>query len=191
VRRMIRRPLRQTFAALTLCCVSCFFGWGNGPGHAQALILRSTGPSAARYPVGMRLPREAEIVLRPSDRLQVLFRHRDTTVSRTFSGPSTFRLTNPPPVVQAIATSRARAGVAGVRGGGYLMAGFAPDPWIDEVTIERDRRDRTPVCGFGEYLSPQTVISYSAGKYPLIISATSTEDLVMTVESPVRSCAMR
>ena len=53
---------------------------------ADALVVRSTGPSAATYPVGRRLPDAERVVLRAGDRV-VLVGENGT---RTLAGPGNF-----------------------------------------------------------------------------------------------------
>ena len=53
---------------------------------AEAIVVRSTGPSAATYPVGRRLPATERVVLRAGDRV-VLVGEGPT---RTISGPGNF-----------------------------------------------------------------------------------------------------
>lgn len=55
---------------------------------AAALIVRSTGPSAATYKPGKALPDNAKVALKPGDTLTVLA----TDSTRTFRGPGTFAL---------------------------------------------------------------------------------------------------
>ena len=44
---------RRTLAAAVL--IGASFGWSVAA-HAQAVVIRSTGPSAAAYPMGRKLP---------------------------------------------------------------------------------------------------------------------------------------
>src|SRR5687767_8423130 len=59
-----------------------------GVAHAQGVVVRSTGPSAAQYPQGKRLPANAKVTLRSGDRLTVL----DKAGTRVLSGPGSFTL---------------------------------------------------------------------------------------------------
>ena len=59
-----------------------------GAAHAQTVVLRSTGPSAAAYPQGKKLPANAKVTLKAGDRLTVL----DKAGSRVLSGPGSFTL---------------------------------------------------------------------------------------------------
>ena len=53
---------------------------------ADALVVRSTGPSAASYPVGRRLPPTDRVVLRQGDRVVLV----GEGATRTLSGPGSF-----------------------------------------------------------------------------------------------------
>jgi hypothetical protein len=59
-----------------------------GVAHAQAVVVRSTGPSAAQYPQGKRLPANVKVTLRGGDRVTVL----DKAGTRVLSGPGSFTL---------------------------------------------------------------------------------------------------
>lgn len=61
------------------------------PALADALVVRSTGPSAATYRVGQRLPTTARVVLRGGDRV-VLVGEGGT---RTLTGPGSFPVRAP------------------------------------------------------------------------------------------------
>jgi hypothetical protein len=56
------------------------------PALADALVVRSTGPSAASYPVGRRLPDDGRVVLRAGDRVVLV----SNSGTRTLSGPGTY-----------------------------------------------------------------------------------------------------
>ncbi|MEQ1510998.1 MAG: hypothetical protein ABL909_11430 [Sphingopyxis sp.] len=58
----------------------------SGAALAEAIIVRSTGPSAAAYPVGRRMPTTQRIVLRAGDRVVLV----GEGPSRTLSGPGSF-----------------------------------------------------------------------------------------------------
>ena len=55
-----------------LMAAGCLFSAGSA--LAQAIVVRSTGPSAAEYPQGRKLPANASVTLRAGDRLTVLDR---------------------------------------------------------------------------------------------------------------------
>ena len=69
-------PLTCTAIAATLPTIA----------HADALVVRTSGPSAATYPVGRRLPPNERIVLRAGDRVTIV----GEGPSRTLSGPGNF-----------------------------------------------------------------------------------------------------
>lgn len=81
---------------------------------ADALVVRSTGPSAATYPVGRRLPPTDRIVLRDGDRV-VLVGEGGT---RTLSGPGSFPVRNGNSA--AVQTSGATLGRYLSTGGGTI-----------------------------------------------------------------------
>lgn len=80
-----------------------------GVAQAQAVVVRSTGPSATQYPQGKRLPANAKVTLRSGDRLTVL----DKNGTRILTGPRTVVLD----------ASVARDQTAGSRVGNVLSAG--------------------------------------------------------------------
>lgn len=59
-----------------------------GSALAQSVVVRSTGPSAATYPQGKKLPANASLTLRSGDKVTVL----DKSGTRVLSGPGTFAL---------------------------------------------------------------------------------------------------
>ncbi|MET0180158.1 MAG: hypothetical protein ABW194_06700 [Novosphingobium sp.] len=61
---------------------------GAQPALAQAVVVRSTGPSMATYPQGKKLPANAKVTLKTGDRLTVL----DKAGTRVLSGPGSFTL---------------------------------------------------------------------------------------------------
>ena len=64
------------------------FGFAAGTAHAQSVIVRSTGPSAAIYPQGKKLAVNARVTLKPGDKLTVL----DKAGTRVLAGPGNFTL---------------------------------------------------------------------------------------------------
>lgn len=56
--------------------------------QAQAVVVRSTGPSAAAYPMGRKLPAGAAVTLKAGDQITVI----DQAGSRVLSGPGSFKL---------------------------------------------------------------------------------------------------
>lgn len=64
------------------------FGLAASAAQAQSVIVRSTGPSAATYPQGKKLPANAKVALKPGDKLTVL----DKAGTRILTGPGSFTL---------------------------------------------------------------------------------------------------
>jgi hypothetical protein len=106
--------------------------------HADALVVRSTGPSAASYPVGRRLPATDRVVLRAGDRVVLV----GEGATRTLSGPGNF------PVRASAATPQRRTNTLGrylstsgstisrtgaVRGSGADAPASAPNLWVVDV----------------------------------------------------------
>lgn len=102
----ISRSLRFTKAML-LPCAAAGALLAADVAAAAALIVRSTGPSAATYKPGKALPDDAKVALKPGDTLTVLA--SDST--RTFRGPGTFAL-----------ASAGSGPAAGARGRGRFSA---------------------------------------------------------------------
>lgn len=109
-----------------------------GGALAQAIVVRSTGPSAATYPQGKKLPAGASISLKPGDKLTVL----DKAGSRVISGPGTFALDGSvnrgtgSMMANMMAGGGSRARTGAVRGAPVgLEAPTAPDNiWAVDVT---------------------------------------------------------
>jgi hypothetical protein len=76
---------RCTLAAGALLAAS--FGL-SAVAQAQAVVIRSTGPSATAYPAGRKLPAGASVVLKAGDQVTVI----DKAGSRVLSGPGSFKL---------------------------------------------------------------------------------------------------
>lgn len=106
---------------------------------ADAIIVRSTGPSAATYPVGHRMPASARIVLRAGDRVVLV----GEGPSRTLSGPGNFpvRSANAANVGSTNTLGRYLSATGGtisrtgaVRGSGVGEApASAPNLWVVDV----------------------------------------------------------
>lgn len=77
----------RTLAAAAV--IGASFAW-TAMAHAQAVVIRSTGPSAAAYPMGRKLPAGATVTLKASDQVTVI----DQAGSRVLSGPGSFRIDN-------------------------------------------------------------------------------------------------
>jgi hypothetical protein len=67
--------------------IAAGLGWGAAA-EAQSVVIRSTGPSAAAYPMGRKLPAGAAVVLRSGDQVTVI----DQAGSRVLAGPGSFKL---------------------------------------------------------------------------------------------------
>lgn len=102
---------------------------------AQAVVVRSTGPSAATYPMGRKLPANATVVLKAGDQVTVF----DKAGSRVLAGPGTYTLNGSverSAPATAVAALMVRGGGARVRTGavrGAPMAGMAPHEGPDSV----------------------------------------------------------
>jgi hypothetical protein len=96
---------------------------------AEVLVLRSVGPSAARYRAGQRLPDNTSFTLRPGDAVTVLAGGG----TRTFRGPGTYSASGP-----ARAGGTASAGprrmTGAVRGSGDAPVVRPDDIWQVDVT---------------------------------------------------------
>lgn len=105
----------RTFAAVALMAAS--FGC-NMAAHAQAVVIRSTGPSAAAYPMGRKLPAGAAVTLKAGDQVTVI----DGAGSRVLAGPGSFRIDN---AVNRDAASGANTALAALiaRGGARTRTG--------------------------------------------------------------------
>ncbi|MBX9663076.1 hypothetical protein [Novosphingobium sp.] len=105
----------RTFAAVALMAAS--FGWSMAA-YAQAVVIRSTGPSAAAYPMGRKLPAGAAVTLKAGDQVTVI----DGAGSRVLAGPGSFRIDN---AVNRDAASGANTALAALiaRGGARTRTG--------------------------------------------------------------------
>jgi hypothetical protein len=74
--------------AVQAAALAAAIGLSSAAAHAQSVVVRSTGPSAASYPQGKKLPANAKVALKPGDRLTVL----DKAGTRILSGPGSFTL---------------------------------------------------------------------------------------------------
>lgn len=106
------------------------------PALADAVVVRSTGPSAASYPVGRRLPPADRVVLRAGDRV-VLVGEGST---RTLSGPGNFPVRAATQASQGAGSTLAR--YLSTTGSGISRTGAvrgtvtqsAPNLWVVDVT---------------------------------------------------------
>jgi len=60
-----------------------------GAAQAQAVVVRSTGPSAGQYPQGRKIPANAAVVLRAGDHVTIV----DRAGSRVLNGPGNYTIT--------------------------------------------------------------------------------------------------
>lgn len=107
----------------------------GGAAMAQAVVIRSTGPSAGQYPQGRKLPATASVTLRAGDRVTVL----DKSGTRVLSGPGTFAMNGAVDrtesggavaTVLAMGNARMRTRTGAVRGD---IASSAPQTGPDSV----------------------------------------------------------
>lgn len=109
-----------------------------GGALAQAIVVRSTGPSAAQYPQGKKLPANASVSLKPGDKVTVI----DKAGSRVLSGPGNFTLNGAVErgggsvMANMMVGGGSRARTGAVRGAPVgLEAPTAPDNiWAIDVT---------------------------------------------------------
>jgi hypothetical protein len=109
-----------------------------GGAMAQAIVVRSTGPSAAQYPQGRKLPANASVSLKPGDKVTVI----DKAGSRVLSGPGNFTLNSAVErgggsvMANMMVGGGSRARTGAVRGAPVgLEAPTAPDNiWAIDVT---------------------------------------------------------
>lgn len=108
-----------------------------GGALAQAIVVRSTGPSAGAYPQGRKLPAGARIDLKAGDKVTVI----DKAGSRVLSGPGNFALDGTVnrtggSMVAMMAGGGARARTGAVRGAPVgLEVPTSPDNiWAIDVT---------------------------------------------------------
>lgn len=87
----LRKPLALVAGALALAAGSTAM--------AQAVVVRSTGPSAAQYPMGKKLPANGTLALRAGDQITVI----DKSGTRVIKGPGSF------PVNAAVSRDQASA----------------------------------------------------------------------------------
>lgn len=106
---------------------------------ADALVVRSTGPSAASYPVGRRLPDTERVVLRTGDRVVIVAQGG----TRTLSGPGNF------PVRATVQTTQGRSTTLNR----YLSASGGS---ISRTGAVRGsvQQQTPPACGLSTSLAP-------------------------------------
>lgn len=104
---------------------------------AQSIVVRSTGPSAAQYPQGKKLPDNSSVTLKPGDKLTVL----DKSGTRVLSGPGSFKLngaverTGGASLAAMVSGGSSRVRTGAVRGAPAGKAPSGPDSiWQIDVT---------------------------------------------------------
>lgn len=109
------------------------------PALADAVVVRSTGPSAASYPVGRRLPPADRVVLRAGDRVVLV----GEGATRTLSGPGNFPVRAATQASQGAGSTLARylsttgsaiSRTGAVRTAGTTAVASAPNLWVVDVT---------------------------------------------------------
>lgn len=94
---------------------------------AQSLVVRSTGPSAAKYPAGTKMKAADKITLVAGDRVIVL----DKGTTRTLSGPGSFSASGKVGTVQTTGTTLTR--FISAQGSGRSRGGFTRGPGDEGV----------------------------------------------------------
>ena len=106
---------------------------------ADAIVVRSTGPSAATYPVGRRLPPAERVVLRAGDRVVLI----GEGPSRTLSGPGNFPVRSANQANQTTTNMLGRylsangstiSRTGAVRGADTVGPSSAPSLWVVDIT---------------------------------------------------------
>lgn len=116
----LRKPLALAAGALALVAGSAAM--------AQAVVVRSTGPSAAQYPMGRKLPANGTLALKAGDHVTVI----DKSGTRVINGPGSF------PVNAAVsrdqASALAMAQMATTPGGARVRTGAVRSAPTDAAT---------------------------------------------------------
>jgi hypothetical protein len=127
------RRIRKSFlwASLPLSLI------GVAPAFANAIIVRSDGPSAKTYPAGKSVPVKAKIVLKSGDRLTLL----DGNGTRVLTGPGSFPVTATDSTATASAfgqflraTGAAQMRRGATRGPGDTGTAENPNIWFIDVS---------------------------------------------------------
>lgn len=117
----LRKPLALAAGALALAV--------GGVAMAQAVVVRSTGPSAAQYPMGKKLPANGTLALKAGDNVTLI----DKSGTRVIKGPGSF------PVNAAIsrdqASALAMAQMATTPGGARVRTGAVRGAPTEAVAI--------------------------------------------------------
>jgi hypothetical protein len=101
---------------------------------AQAIVLKSSGPSAGIYPAGKKLRRAEKLTLRAGDQVELL----ESGTSRTLRGPGVFGVGGTDGGMAALATASPRRNRTGaIRSGGGSTSGavFQTTPPSGEVLL--------------------------------------------------------
>ncbi len=110
------------------------------PANAQAMIVRSSGPSAPQNPVGRKLPAGAMIVLGNGDLLTLLDAHGTRTIKGPGSFPASSAASTDESIGRSVATlltaqRRSRARTGAVRSpGGVSAPARSPNLWYVDVS---------------------------------------------------------
>jgi len=83
-----KMPSRNVLKALLVGAAAMGSLIVAGAAQAQAVVIRSSGPSASQYPQGRKLPAGAAVTLRAGDSVTVV----DKAGSRVLSGPGNYTL---------------------------------------------------------------------------------------------------
>lgn len=128
----MRRKALFSLASFAAACASGMVA-GMDVAWAQAVVVRSTGPSASSYPKGKRLPANAQVVLKSGDVVTVL----DKAGTRVLRGAGTFMLDNSVNRDRSAAALLARSlsNPASVRAGAVRGAGDSSGESVMPVSI--------------------------------------------------------
>lgn len=109
----------------------------TGAAAAQSMVVRSTGPSASKYPTGTRLKDSDKITLIAGDRVVVM----QSGKTRTISGPGSFNASGPVSASQNTSTAvtrmlakgptmRSRGGFSRGTDSSAVLEARAPNLWL-------------------------------------------------------------
>jgi hypothetical protein len=124
-----------------LICATLLGGLAAGTASAEPRVVKSGGPSAARFPAGKKLGAMGKIVLKPGDVLTLL----DAQGTRTLRGPGTFSVSGAASADSGVTTGltallstsqsrRARTGaVRGVPGAESGKGRSSPNLWYVDI----------------------------------------------------------
>jgi hypothetical protein len=110
-------------------------GYGEGADLVRAIVLRSTGPSAALYPAGKKLFGNVRLTLKAGDQIEWL----DAQGTRTLRGPGVFTAGDTNVSASSVAAlarpSAARSRLGAVRSGGASGIVIQTNPPSGEVLL--------------------------------------------------------